>query len=62
MPALEHILDLTVADTGLAAIGDARTDVADYTACRELDHDQRDAYIEHLDMLEAAIITLNATI
>ena len=57
-----NILDLTVADTGLATIGEARADVADYTACRELDHDVRDAYLEHLDMIEAAIIALNATI
>lgn len=61
MPAL-NILDLTVADTGLATIREARVDIADYTACRELDPDVRDAYIEHLDMLEAAIIALNATI
>lgn len=62
MRALKGILDLTVATAGLATIGEARDDVADYTACREIDPDDRDAYIEHLDMLEAAIITLNATI
>lgn len=56
------ILDLTVAETGLALIGEARQDVADYTATRELDPDMRDAYLEHLDMLEAAVRVRNATI
>lgn len=62
MHALKGILDLTVVDTGLAIISEARADIADYTACREIDPDERDAYLEHLDMLEAAIVTLNATI
>jgi hypothetical protein len=56
------VLGLTVAETGLATIGEARQDIADYTACRELDPETRDACLEHLDMLEAAILTLNATI
>jgi predicted nicotinamide N-methyase len=61
MHALSHILDLTAA-AGLAAIADAREDVADYTATGELDHGHRDLYLEHLDMIETAARSLCALI
>lgn len=61
MHALSYVLDLTTL-AGLAAIADAREDVADYTATGELDHATRDLYLEHLDMLETAARALCALI
>jgi predicted nicotinamide N-methyase len=58
---LTDLLDLT-AGAGLAVIAEAREDVADYTATRELDPATRDRYIEHLDMLESAARILCATL
>lgn len=48
-----NVLDLTT-QTPLADIAAAREDVADATACGELDPGHRDLYLEHLDMIEAA--------
>lgn len=55
------VLGLTTL-ASLDAIAEAREDVADYTATRELDPAMRDAYIEHLDMLESAARILCATL
>lgn len=53
-PFPNSILDLTT-QSPLADIIAAREDVADATACGELDTAVRDVYLEHLDMIEAAI-------
>lgn len=59
MPALNGILDLTTG-AGLEAIREARAAV---TECPwELIPADRDAYIEHLDMLESAARILCALI
>lgn len=58
---MRNLLDLTTT-ASLDDIAEARQDIADYTATRELDHATRDQYIEHLDMLEAAARILCATL
>lgn len=60
MHAPSDILDVTVEHTSLAEIAQARTALAECPW--ELFPADREAYIEHLDMVESAIRHLLATL